>query len=123
MSSSLCVPMGRRITPLWVWKLIAAPMLRWRTMKSTIARTSGSLAGYSPAPSWIADAPEPAGFLRALVGCAARRADQGEVNISGFCDRGLDSAIDHDSVRPNSFAEFHAGLESYLERIWPGRSW
>jgi hypothetical protein len=45
MSSSLCVPMGRRMTPLWVWKLIAAPMLGWRTMKSTIARTSGSLVG------------------------------------------------------------------------------
>jgi hypothetical protein len=45
MSSSLCVPIGRRITPLWVWKLTAAPMLGCLTMKSTIARTSGSLVG------------------------------------------------------------------------------
>ena len=50
MSSSLCVPIGRRITPLWVWKLIAAPMFGCLTMKSTIARTSGSLVGYGPAP-------------------------------------------------------------------------
>jgi hypothetical protein len=45
MSSSLCVPMGRRITPLWVWKLTAAPMLGWLVMKCTMARTSGSLVG------------------------------------------------------------------------------
>ena len=45
MSSSLCVPIGRRITPLWVWKLTAAPMFGCLTMKSTIARTSGSLVG------------------------------------------------------------------------------
>jgi hypothetical protein len=37
--------MGRRITPLCVWKLTAAPMLGCVTMKSTIARTSGSLVG------------------------------------------------------------------------------
>jgi hypothetical protein len=45
MSSSGSVPIGRRITPLWVWKLTAAPMFGWPTTKSTIARTSGSLAG------------------------------------------------------------------------------
>ena len=36
---------GRKITPEWVWKLTAAPMFGCLTMKSTIARTSGSLAG------------------------------------------------------------------------------
>ena len=51
MSSSLCVPIGRRITPQWVWKLTPAPMLGCLTMKSTIARTSGSLVGYGPAPT------------------------------------------------------------------------
>ena len=45
MSSSDVVPIGRRMTPLWVWKLMAAPMLGCATQKSTIARTSGSLVG------------------------------------------------------------------------------
>ena len=40
------MPIGRRMTPLWVWKLTAAPMFGWWVMKSTIARTSGSLVGY-----------------------------------------------------------------------------
>ena len=51
MSSSAVVPIGRRITPLCVWKLTAAPMLGCATQKSTIARTSGSLVGYGPAPT------------------------------------------------------------------------
>ena len=48
--SSLMVPIGRKMTPEWVWKLTAAPMLGCLTTKSTIARTSGSLVGYGPAP-------------------------------------------------------------------------
>jgi ABC-type oligopeptide transport system substrate-binding subunit len=44
---------------------------------------------------WIADFPEPAGFLRALVSCAANPdVDPGGWNLSRFCDRGLDAAID-----------------------------
>ena len=45
MSSSLHTPEGLRMAPLWVWKLTAAPMFGWAVMKSTIARTSGSLVG------------------------------------------------------------------------------
>lgn len=43
---------------------------------------------------WVADSPEPANFLRPLVGCEARRPDRGGFNLSGFCDRGIDAAID-----------------------------
>jgi peptide/nickel transport system substrate-binding protein len=37
---------------------------------------------------WIADSPDPAMFLRALVGCG------GEFDQSGFCDPQIDAAID-----------------------------
>ena len=36
---------------------------------------------------WIADSPDPASFLRALIGC------QGDFNLSGFCDPQVDAAI------------------------------
>jgi peptide/nickel transport system substrate-binding protein len=43
---------------------------------------------------WIADWPEPAGFLRALISCAADTGtDPRGVNLSQFCDNKIDSAI------------------------------
>ena len=36
---------------------------------------------------WIADSPDPAAFLRALIGCDA------EFNLSSFCDPAIDTAI------------------------------
>jgi peptide/nickel transport system substrate-binding protein len=38
---------------------------------------------------WFADFPEPAGFMRALVAC------DGGLNLSHFCEPGVDAAIDH----------------------------
>ena len=45
---------------------------------------------------WLADFPEPAGFLRALVGCKSYVPGEpfGSSNVSRFCDPGLDAAID-----------------------------
>jgi peptide/nickel transport system substrate-binding protein len=44
---------------------------------------------------WIADYPEPGGFLRTLVSCAADvRRDPAGFNMSRFCDPGIDAAID-----------------------------
>ena len=44
---------------------------------------------------WIADYPEPAGFLRALVGCSANSGSTpGGTNLGQFCDRRIDAAID-----------------------------
>jgi ABC-type oligopeptide transport system substrate-binding subunit len=37
---------------------------------------------------WIADSPEPAPFLRALIGCG------NAANLSRFCDHRIDAAID-----------------------------
>jgi peptide/nickel transport system substrate-binding protein len=37
---------------------------------------------------WVADFPEPAGFMRALVAC------DGGLNLSHFCEPGIDAAID-----------------------------
>jgi YVTN family beta-propeller protein len=37
---------------------------------------------------WIADSPDPASFLRSLIGCGS------EFNLSRFCDHGIDAAID-----------------------------
>jgi peptide/nickel transport system substrate-binding protein len=36
---------------------------------------------------WIADSPDSAAFLRALIGC------EGELNLSSFCDQAIDTAI------------------------------
>jgi peptide/nickel transport system substrate-binding protein len=44
---------------------------------------------------WIADSAEPAGYLRPLVSCAAYTpGDPAGTNLSHFCDRGIDAAID-----------------------------
>jgi peptide/nickel transport system substrate-binding protein len=44
---------------------------------------------------WIADYPEPAGFLRALIGCSADTGvDPGGVGFSRFCDPGIDAAME-----------------------------
>jgi peptide/nickel transport system substrate-binding protein len=37
---------------------------------------------------WIADSPDSATFLKTLIGCG------GDFNLSGFCDPGIDAAID-----------------------------
>jgi YVTN family beta-propeller protein len=48
---------------------------------------------------WIADYPEPAGFLRALVGCSANSGSApGGTNLSQFCDHGIDAAIERDQA-------------------------
>jgi peptide/nickel transport system substrate-binding protein len=50
---------------------------------------------------WIADSAEPAPFLRALVACDAYRAgDPASSNSGGFCDPGIDAAIDRAQARP-----------------------
>jgi peptide/nickel transport system substrate-binding protein len=44
---------------------------------------------------WIADSAEPAGYLRPLVSCTAYRpGDPASTNLSRFCDRRIDAAID-----------------------------
>ena len=44
---------------------------------------------------WIADSAEPAGYLRPLVSCAAYTpGDPASTNLSHFCDRRIDAAID-----------------------------
>jgi peptide/nickel transport system substrate-binding protein len=52
---------------------------------------------------WVADFPESAGFLRALVSC------DGGFNLSHFCDRGVDAAIDR--------AEAAGGVGPAWERV------
>jgi YVTN family beta-propeller protein len=44
---------------------------------------------------WVADFPEPAAFLRELVGCNSyHRGDISSTNLGGFCDPSIDTAID-----------------------------
>ncbi len=38
---------------------------------------------------WLADFPDPAGFMRPILSCSA----VGSTNLSRFCDRNLDRAI------------------------------
>jgi YVTN family beta-propeller protein len=43
---------------------------------------------------WIADNPEPAAFLNALISCHGYAANTKIPNLSRFCDRSIDAAID-----------------------------
>jgi peptide/nickel transport system substrate-binding protein len=43
---------------------------------------------------WLADYPEPAGFLNALISCNGYVSHRGIPNLSRFCDRSIDAAIE-----------------------------
>jgi YVTN family beta-propeller protein len=43
---------------------------------------------------WIADYPDPAAFLNALISCHGYVSDSGSPNLSRFCDRSIDAEIE-----------------------------
>jgi ABC-type transport system substrate-binding protein len=43
---------------------------------------------------WLADYPEPAAFLNALISCNGWISNSGIVNLARFCDPSIDAAID-----------------------------
>jgi YVTN family beta-propeller protein len=98
---------GTRGTPVKVWgwpprRTVArhlAHVLRelgFRTSVRIYDNALGPLAGPDDPRQhaqighggWLADSPEPGPFLRALVSCGS------DINLSRFCDRGIDAAID-----------------------------
>nr|WP_272478105.1 ABC transporter substrate-binding protein [Baekduia alba] len=113
-AQALVAASGRRGTRVVVW----APDL-WAGMGRELVRTLHALgfrarlrlfaglneitvAGHDPRRhpqigfgGWIADYPEPAGFLKSLVACAADTGrDPRGLNVGHYCDRGVDGAIE-----------------------------
>lgn len=69
---------------------------------------------------WIADYPEPAGFLRALLGCASdARAVAGANGLSRFCDHGLDAAIDRAQAAGPEAGDAWRRIEARIARQAP----
>jgi YVTN family beta-propeller protein len=60
---------------------------------------------------WLADSPEPAAFLRSLIGCGS------ESNLSRFCDHGIDAAIDRaEAAGPDPDAAAWTPIERSIAR-------